>query len=349
MHTVSGKQATALGKNKAIAFFAYNLAVLGLCFALFAGENAATPRQTELYTELLSLKPGNYDKPGPWMLDIWDTDSGLEEFVPAPTGPGNAASVFVRLEELYPVEKDALAAGGEETRGVSLLLEAAAMAQCKLTPEYYPVFDKATAKQPDFIIMRTYLQALLQRGDRARQQGNDAEAERCFQAAIICGKHLTDDNTSTLVYMTGIIFKLRGSQSLEAFYRATGRTVQADAVKRYLDGIVETLRLLYWKANQALNEFAGFASLPCIVRIATSDKEPSWRKEAVVRLAILRHGVPDPERNRLVRNPLFEQTAEEALSSVAANDPDPTVRRMAIWATVNVKPEMEGELTHVFD
>ncbi len=323
-----------------------------LAFAFVpAGEpdGGATPRQAELYREFLSLQPAGYDGPGPWMLDEWDTDSGLAELVGLPVGPGNAAAVFLRLEQLYDLEKAELQAGGADARGVALLLDAADMAECRLSPEYYPEFDRVASKQPDFVVMRSYLQALLKRGERAQAAGNGSEAERCYRAALLCGRHLTRDRSSALVYMTGVIFKLRGAQALEAHWRLSGRVGQAEAAKRYLNAISDVLRLLYWKANVGLGELDGFASLPCLVRVATGDKEQCWRKEAIARLAVLRHGVPDAEKKHLYRNPRFEQIAEEALSSVAAKDPDPSVRRFAVWAALNVRPEMYDELAHTFE
>ncbi len=336
-------------ENRWSILAALALSVVCACVSAYCAETGATARQTGLFNELLTLKPEGYAGPEPWMLEVWDTDMGLEECIALPTGPGNAASVFLRLETLYASEKDALMAGGEETRGVLLLIEAADMAECGLTPEAYPEFSDATAKQPDFIVLRQYLRALLKRGESAHRAGNMGEAERCFRAAIVAGKHLTDDRVSALVFMTGMIFKLRGAQALESFRRVTGETARADAVKRYMTGVSGTLRLLYWKVNQGLSEFAGFASLPCIVRIALYDKEPCWRKEAVVRLAVLRHGVFDRENNRMFRNRAFERTAEEALAKVAASDPDPTVRRMAVWAARNIRPEHGGDILHVFD
>ncbi|MDR1535051.1 MAG: hypothetical protein LBU64_08135 [Planctomycetota bacterium] len=307
----------------------------------------ASGRRTEILRELLALAPPGHDGSA-WMLSSWDTDSGLEALISPPTGAGNAAAAFSRLEELYPSEKDAIAGGGEDSLGVGALIEAAGMAECRLTPEYYPVFDHLAARQPDFAVLRGYLEALRRRAARAEREGRQSEAEEALRAALLCGRHLTRDRPSLLVYIAGLIYKLRGIQDYQAFLLRAGRTEAAGTAEAYSQSLGLILRFFHWKANVALGEMEGFACLPAAVLIAGNDAEACWRKEALLKLGILRHGAVGGDGKSLVRDIARQREAEAALSLAAAADPDPGVRRLAIWAALNVRPEMLADLEQVF-
>ncbi len=313
-----------------------------------AGAPALNPAQRELLDKFLAFAPPEGGNGGVWMLEAWDSDAGLERFVSPATGGGNAASVFVRLEELFPSERKTLEADGAGTRGVQALLEAAEMRECRLAPDYYPEFDRITARQPDFVVLRTYLKALQDRAARSERAGDLRDAERCHRAAILCGRHLTEDRSSVVIYLTGLIFKLRGAQEYEKFLRRAGRAAEADAARDYILRIGVLMRAFNWKANEALNQMEGFVSLPVAVRVATGDKEPCWRKEALFRLGILRFGVVGKDPPVVRRDMAFEAAAERVLGQAAARDPDPSVRRFAVWVVQNVKPESYAELEHRF-
>lgn len=98
-------------------------------------------------------------------------------------------------------------------------------------------------------------------------------------------------------------------------------------MRNYATYLGHVMRAFVWKANVALGEFDGFACLPAVIRVALEDVEPFWRKEAVIRLATLRYGVPDATGRVESRHPGFEQAADAALARVASSDPDLTVRR----------------------
>ncbi len=316
-----------------------------------AADAAATPttqRQGEILHDLATLRPPGAPEQGEWMLSVWDSDAGLADLVPLPSGSENAASRFKLLEDLYPSEKAALENDGSDTRGVSALLEAADMGACRLMPDYYPVFDNAESKQPDFQVLRLYLQALLRRAERLTAAGNLREAERCYRAALVCGRHLTRDKASSLVFVTGLVFKVRGAQGYANFLVRAGDPIKAEAVRTYAAYLGHVMRAFVWKANVAMGEFDGFACLPAVIRIAHEDAEPFWRKEAVIRLATLRYGVPDASGRVVARHPGFEQAADAALARVATGDADATVRRMAVWAALAVSPANYAALEHRF-
>lgn len=321
-------------------------------FAAGAGEPPVLPefdsRQTALMNELHSLSPSWIDSGGEWMLDSWAWDLGLEKIVVFPTAPGNAARHFKRLEEVYPAEKEA-GDGMGDSAGLLELLKAAGLADCSLAPDFYPEFVSMDSPQPDFMILRGYLRELLDSAERQEMlYGNPAEAQRRYQAGLLCGWHLARDRGTVLVYLTGLIFQLRSAQGYEMFLRRQGRSAEARDVRDFLERLAEVLRLLHWKANSALGAMDGFACLPATLEIAFRDKEPCWRSEAVLKLAILRHGAPNAGLGELLRDPAWEKAAEEGLVRVAAEDPEERVRRLAAWAAVSVRPDKFENLRHRF-
>lgn len=308
---------------------------------------ATTLRQDEILRALESNRPEWDAAPGIWMLGRWNMDEGLERLFPFPTGKGNAASRFRLLDDAFPEEKDVLETAGEDSRGVRALLEAAEMAECRLTPEYYPEFVSADNRQPDSGVYGRYLVALLRRADRAERGGDSGEAERCYRAAILCGRHLTNDKYSFTVFNIGLIFKLYGARGYAAFLERTGRRDRAGDAEGYLDKVQTYATLFRWKID-LLNMTGEFDALPAIVRIAADDSEVFWRKEALVRLSTLRFGIPDLEEKTVLRNPVFEKAADDALSAAASRDPDPSVRRFALWLVQNVRPEGYAAMEHKF-
>lgn len=324
-----------------------------VCFAVTvsAGESAIptlTPRQAEILRELAAKAPAGHNGAGPWMLSVWDTDAGLERFVDFPAAPGNAAEHFARLETLFPSEREALEADkGADCRGVDELLAAAEKGVCRLVPDFYPEFG---GKQPDFAVIRMYHRALTRRAEQMHSEKGDIPgAERCHKAALVCGRHLTRDKPGYVVFVTGLVIKQRAASDYQMFLRKTGRAESADALKDYAGRLLETLKLCLWKADTALGEIGGFASLPATILIAERDREVFWRKEAVVKLALLRFGSPDVENRILHRNPVYEKAAEDALRKVAAADPDPSVRRLAAWSVRNLRPDDYDSYEQRFD
>jgi hypothetical protein len=334
-----------LRKNMASRFF---LQAVLLCVFLSRCAAGETARQKEIVRELETFRPSWAAEGGVWMLASWDTDEGLEGLVAFPGGGGNAASRFRMLEEWYLSEAEELRGDGSETRGVEALLEAAEMKECRLIPDEYPEFDSAESKQPDFRVLREYLQGLLRRAEKAAMAGDRLQAERCYGAALLCGRHLTNDKSSSIVFVTGLIFKMRGAQGYAGYLLRAGEGEKAARAKAYADRVAEAMRAFTWKANVALSEFGGFACLLATVRIAREDAEAFWRKEAVVRLATLRYGVPDEQGRVVERNVEYERIADGALSAVAEGDADRSVRRLAVWAALHVTPKGYAEMEHRF-
>ena len=326
---------------------------LAACGAL-GGERSRqelSPTQQMLLGEFHALRPEAESGGTTWMLEKWDSESGLEKLISFPGKPGNAAAHFKRIDDLYRNNngKNGKVDPALEEEGVRELLLAAELAECRFSPEYYPEFDRNDALQPDFVALRSSLQALLSSADRLeRQLDNPDAANRRYQAALASGRHLIRARPSLVVYMTGVIFQLRAAQAYEVFLRRQGRLDAANDAKTFAERITELLRLFHWKANVALGTYDNFASLPVVLEVAANDSEMSWRAEAVIRLAIFRHGAPNQTLKIINRDPRWEREAERGLVGIAASDPSPAIRRLAAWAAVNIKPDMFSEMQHLF-
>lgn len=334
-------------------FLALSVCLCIFASGAFAAETAVTqpahsPEQADLLDLLAELRPSWLAAEEIWMLDEWDTDAGLEKLIIFPTKQGNAAEHFQRLETLYAHEKDETNIV-DDSSGVLELLRAAEVAECRLSPDHYPRYESADSPQPDFTILRSYLQNLLDSAAKQEEEyGNINEADKRYRAALLCGWHLTNDKSTTVVYLTGLLFKLRGAQDYEMFLRRQSRSAEAKLLREYISRIGELIRLFHWKANSALGTIAEFASLPVTVEIALRDKEKCWRADAVVRLAILRHGAPDAGMKEMTRNTGWERVAEKALEQVVSKDPDPSIRKLAAWAIINIKPDYFSTLRQQF-
>lgn len=315
-----------------------------------SGESdALTPRQLEILDNLESHRPNwEPEHDGAWLLESWDSNVGLDTMLGLPRKPGNAAEQYRLLEEYFPAEESLLREGGEQTRGVEALLVAAEMSECRFSPEYYPSYETSESRQPEFVVIRMYFEALLRRAEQAARAGDAREAERCYQTALACGRHFTDDKSSGLIYVTGLIFKQKGAQAYARFLRDSGNVAKTEAVTAFLRRTVELMRAWTWKMNTALGEMADFACLPAVIKIAMEDKEVFWRKAAVEKLGMLRYGILDLAENAVQRDPAWEEKADEALRAVARDDPEPSVRKLAIWVAMNLNPGNYKAMRHVF-
>ena len=309
--------------------------------------------QAELLAQMRRMRPALSAAPTadglPWLLERWNSDAVLEKLLRLPMQEGNAAEHFYRLEELYKKEKlpNSLRVASD-SQGVKELLLAARFKYCRLVPDYYPEFDRGGVKHPDFTVYRSYHQALLDAAEAFWRQGKNQEAEHYLQSALLCGWQLANDRSSIVVYLSGIILKLRAAQSYAGFLRLQNRGADADLMDNYISDLIELMQLFYWKSNTLLGSFTDFSTLPCVIDIALRDQEECWRKEAIIRLAVYRHGAPEAGNNIIKHDDYWQSHAEEALANIAENDASPSARRLAAWAVANITPENYKDFKHKF-
>lgn len=331
------------------------LFLVGLVTECFAGEAFSpvpelTARQSEILHSLQTLKPPDLadDQAIPWMLKHWESTISLADIF-NPTGSGNAADHFAKLDGLYGKERQHPGATVDvNSKGVEELLLAAQMPVCRMTPDAYPPFLEGTVRQPDFLAYRAYQQALLARAESQWLEGNNGEAEKFYQAALICGMHLANDRSTLVVYLTGLIFKLRAAQGYARFLSGCQRFDEARRMELLVEETMQFMRAFYWKSSTALGEFLNFASLPALIEVALRDEDVCWRQEAVIRLGVFRHGAPNWVKNAMDHDRGWEKLSEETLTHVASSDPSPSLRKLTLWTIRTVTPELYKTMEHRF-
>jgi len=320
-------------------------------------------RQQEILRQVQWLNPDNLTADPdmaahaadgvPWLLSVWDSDSGLEGLFEEPTEDGNAAAHFRKLEDLYAKERNS--DRGRMTvppsaSGVDELLAAARLKECRLAPDFYPWLDEGTNRQPNLVVYFAYLQALLTRADEHWRDGDNPAAEEAYRAGLACGRHLATDSPTLIVYTIGLRYKIRAAREYSRFLRRELRSEEAARAEAYAERMDGIYNLISRKSQTILGEFERFASLPAMAVVACEDSQPFWRAEAVMRLGVFRHGAPERgSEDILFRDPAMERLAEEALSRVAREDDEPWLRRLAAWTIANITPEWFDDFRQSFD
>ncbi len=279
------------------------------------------------------------------MLSSWDTDKGLEALVSFPTGEGNAAKHYARLEALYPEEKEEhRVTVPPDSRGVQEILAGAQIKNCSLTPTFYPHMETGTSNQPDILVYQAYLRALLAHAADLEKANKPREAAQMLQSGLIWGWHLTADRPNLVTLILGLGIKLKCAR---AYSRLLQRLLYMDrsrAAREYAEYVGNMMRRVSAKARIYLGDFENFNCLYSTIKVAKQDQEPLWRQEAVLRLGVLRHGAPDRDLKTIVKNEELQRLATQTLVHLAEHDPVPWIQKLAHWSVRNVTPERFQEM-----
>jgi len=301
-----------------------------------AGEVPSMSPRQRIYADLVDET----------MLSHWDTDRGLESLVTLPTGEGNAAEYYAKLEALYAKgrEQDKITVS-PQSQGVQEILAASKIRSCQLTPNYYPAMESGTSNQPDIVVFQAYANALLEYArDLSKEDGKTRAAVEAYQAALIFGWHLTGERPNLVTFMLGITIKLKATRAYGRYLQRLLYLEQAHAADVYVRQLSEVLRRLMAKTQVYLGDFENFNCLYATIKIAKEDKDYLWRQEAVLRLGVLRHGAPDRTMKNIVKDKNLQRLATDTLMQVAENDPQPWIRKLAQWSIQNVTPERFQEM-----
>ncbi|MFH0910501.1 MAG: hypothetical protein V1918_03185 [Planctomycetota bacterium] len=273
-------------------------------------------------------------------LDRWKTDGGLAAIVPLPTGQGNAAGHYAALDALYPKEKgpNGLTVP-ENAQGISHILAASRIQECRLVPDYYLAMVTFNPPLPSAPAFQAYVRATLRRAEACRKNGLFQEAEELYRAVIVMGWHLTEDRPNLLVYFLGLLIQEDGCRSYAEYLRSQMKSVAARKIMDYAR-FLRNARLQVRKKNAILTSWGQFDSLLSCIRCATEDKDPLWRQEACLSLGVLANGAPDSE-GKLRQEPLQQRLAQNTLELVAKNDPRPNLRELARWCVDKLPQEIE--------
>lgn len=279
------------------------------------------------------------------LLKPYVIENGIKTMTPLPTGEGNAAEHYAKLEVLYTKEKeeDSIAVK-PDSRGVQAILAGAQIRKCSLTPNFYPHMETGTSKQPDMVVFQAYRHALMEYAKAVAATGKNQQAEQIYQAGLIWGWHLTQDRPNLVTLSLGYSIQMKCAEEYEHFLRKNLWTEKANRAEDFIEKCRQMRRAIWAKARVYLGDFRNFACLYSAAQIALNDKDALWRQEAVLRLGVLRHGAPDPRQGVIFKSEALQGYAEKTLMEVAAKDPAPWVRKLAIWTVEHITPERFDEL-----
>ncbi len=274
-------------------------------------------------------------------LTLIDTDAGLEQLTSFPEKAGNAADNYARLEMLFNEDRETPESFKvkKRSKGLNEILRAVSIKDCRLTPDYYPPMTDASVRQPDIIVFIAYAQAIFELAKELEEKGDFKGAGAVYRSALIFGWHLTKNAPSMLVQMLGIRIKFAAAKEYSQFLQRNLDMKRHELAEQYIDKLEKAQELYSRKLNIFLGTMYGFNSLFCCIRVATEDADPVWRQEAVLRLAVFRHGVPGSEGQILVTNDEAQGYADRALIYVTENGQPESIRKLAAWSIKQLTPE----------
>lgn len=274
-------------------------------------------------------------------LGLIDTDAGLETLTSFPEKAGNAADHYARLEMLFNEDRETPESFKikKRSKGLNEILRAVSIKDCRLSPDYYPAMTDASVRQPDIIVFISYAQAIFELAKELEEKGDFKGAGAVYRSALIFGWHLTKNPPSMLVQMLGIRIKFAAAKEYSQFLQRNLDMKRHQAAEQYVERLEKAQELYSRKLNIFIGSVYGFNSLFCCIRVATEDADPVWRQEAVLRLAVFRHGVPGSEGQIITKNEAAQGYADRALVYVTENGQPETLRKLAAWSIRQLTPE----------
>jgi Zn ribbon nucleic-acid-binding protein len=275
-------------------------------------------------------------------LDLvrWETTDALGQIIELPTGKGNAAAQYARLEELFAEERlPESAAVPTDAEGLQLILEAAAIRNCSLVPEYY---EPMTARHPRAlpgVVVLAYTSALMKRAEEAERALDFAAAQRLYRAGLVMGWHLSQDRPNLAVFTLGLMVQGKVVGAYEEYLVRQTQTDEARLCSSYRKALTKLVKETSYKSRILLGRLEKFRSLAACIKCATQDEDAMWRQEAVVNLGLLQNGYPNEDATEWTTDPVQQEAARTTLASVARNDPEATVRKLATWCRREMTPE----------
>ncbi len=274
-------------------------------------------------------------------LEKIDTNNGLEKLTGFPTGSGNAADHYVRLESLFNEDRTApdKYTIKKRSKGVNEILRAVSIKECHLSPNYYPRMTTGQSKQPDVVVFMAYTQALFDLAKELEERSDYKGAGAVYRSALIFGWHLTQEPPSLLTYILGIRIKLMAAKEYSSFLQRKLDINRSNLALDYAVFLEDALNKNMGKLNVYLGNMIGFNSLYSTIKIATEDPDFIWRQEAVMRLGIFRHGVPGSQGTIIATGKKEQQYASDTLLYIIKNTKYPTLKELAAWSVKQLTPD----------
>ena len=270
-----------------------------------------------------------------------DSDAGLEKLTGLPTGAGNAAAHYAKLEQLFKGDRENEKSFKLKLRsqGIAEIFKAVMIRECRLSPEYYPALTSGEVKQPDMMVFLTYAQGLLDLANELENKQDFKGAEMVYRSGLIFGWHLTQAPESLLVLSLGIRIKGMVTREYSRFLQRQLNVQRQELADAYFTNLQHAQTTIERKLRYFLGNTLAFNSLYSTIRIATEDRDPAWRREAIIRLGVYRHGAPGSDGKIIFTDPERQKHAEAALTWLAERDPIPTNRELAVWVVNKLTPE----------
>lgn len=326
------------------------VSILLVCACLHAGEPGSTPDANRVSGAQSNPPSPPLDKDSfttqqrilydTVPLTPFDTTKGLEKLTGFPTGEGNAASHYAKLEALYL--EDRLPDSPEVQpygKGVREIIAAVRIRDCRLTPDYYPHFSKGTNKQPDIIVFTAYTRGLINLARQLEERGDTKGADAVYRTGLIFGWHLTQDPQNLVTLMIGVQTKMSVTHEYASFLQRNLDMERSIAANDYLAYLVRVRTAITRKVQLFLNETLQFSSLYSTIRMALEDEQTLWRQEAVLRLGVYRHGAPSLDQTKFETDEAHQRLAQDMLIYLAEHDPKPWIRSLARWSLDEITPE----------
>ena len=278
-------------------------------------------------------------------------ENEIAKVIPIPKKEGNAAEYYKMLEVLYKEDIANLASGAvkPDAKGIDVIFKASQYVSCQLVPTAYPSLEYLPINMPNITIHFAYLQAMLDRAEAYRKNNQHDFAVRTYQAILTWGLHYINDRSTVLIYLFGLLTLEKG---LAAYYDYNFKLAKLDAsnlINQVRENTVQSsIRFLSMKIGHYLGKLTNYDSIYALQKVALEDPEPMWRKEAAVRLGLLRHGAPIRDTRiveNLEANAQLQLIAHNTLLKMAETDADPSIRMLAQWCITSLTPAIYVEFT----
>ncbi len=278
-------------------------------------------------------------------LESMDTNKGLSALTSFPTGEGNAAENYSKLDELFKTDRKSedYIELVNNPKGLREIFIATTKKVCDLE-KYFPYLNTGTVRQPDIIVFLTYLNSMLDLAEKLEGRGDVKGAEAIYRRALIFGWHLTQKPTSMVSLLLGIAIKREAADKYSAFLFRKMDMKGSDTAREYKEYLEE----VGFKLNRINNYFLGsainFNSLFSAIKIATESEDIVWRQQAILILGLFRHGVVNRDGVIISRDPKMQKYAENALIFIAENGKTQSEKELAAWAVKKLTPKVFVEI-----
>ena len=315
-------------------------------FILFLSLTAITSYASDLYPPEKDMSKPQRALFRSAPIKKFDSNKGLEKLTGLPTGAGNAAENYAKLEKLFA--QDQIEQGvykvKKRSKGINEILKAVSKKKCQFAPKYYPYMNKGTVQQPDILIFLTYLNGLLNLAEELEDKGDLKGADAVYRSALIFGWHLTQQPPTLITERLGVTIKRIAAEQYSGFLLRKMDMKKSDQALAYKEYLSEINIIFNRTLNYYLGAVINFNSLFSTIKIATQAEEITWRQQAILILGLYRYGIVNIDGEIIDKDPKMQKYAEDALTSITENGKTQSEKQLAAWVTQKLTPEIFIEI-----